>query len=114
MSKNFYHPRTGKFCYQIDRADLEMNLKLHYQLLNLNQNQVESEGLVDLDSKQTDWQYQFINIAQLKAGNYQLTLKNISASAESFSMGPCSGMLFRTDRAFHNNSKKFYARRETF
>jgi hypothetical protein len=94
MSKNFTLPRTEKFCYQIDRADYKMNLKLQYQLLNLNENQVESEGLVDLDSKQTDWNYQFINIAQLKAGNYQLTLKNISASADTFSMGPCSGILY--------------------
>jgi hypothetical protein len=103
MSRNISHPRTGKFCYQIECDDLERNLKMHYQLLNLDENQVESEGLVDLDSNQTNWNYRFIKIAKLRAGNYQLTLKNISA--DGFFVGLCSGMvLYFEHRVFINNS----------
>jgi hypothetical protein len=92
MSRNFSHPRTGKFCYQIEQANADRSFKLNYELLNLDENRVESGGLVDVDSHQTDWSDRFINIAKLKAGNYQLTLKNISA--DTFSVKPCSGMLY--------------------
>jgi hypothetical protein len=92
MSRNFNHPRTGHLCYQIGQTNNFGRFKLHYELLNLDKNQVESEGLVE--KNEVYWSpesIEFINIAQLKAGNYQLTLKNISA--DDLFVGLCSGMV---------------------
>jgi hypothetical protein len=92
MSRNFTHPRTGKFCYQIEHASFDRNFKFHFELLNLDKNQLESEGL--FEKNEIYWSpdsIEFINIAQLKAGNYQLTLKNISA--DELFVGLCSGMV---------------------
>jgi hypothetical protein len=94
MSKNFTHPRTGKLCFQLEHTNVDRRgLKMHYELLNLDENQVESRGLVEIN--ETFWSYhEFINIAKLKAGNYQLTLKNISTSANILFVGLCPGMLY--------------------
>jgi hypothetical protein len=94
MSKNFTHPRTGKLCFQLEHTNVDRRgLNMHYELLNLDENQVESRGLVE--KYKFYWnRYGFINIAKLKAGNYQLTLKNISTSANILFVGLCPGMLY--------------------
>jgi hypothetical protein len=93
MSRNFTHPRTGKLCFDLEHSYVDDgDFKFHYELLNLNENQVESRGLVEIN--ETFWSYhEFINIAKLKAGNYQLNLKNISTSTKIMSVGLCRGML---------------------
>jgi hypothetical protein len=93
MSRNFTHPRTGKLCFQIEHDDIVGKLKFHYELLNVDENQVESSGLVE-KSEFTWSRDEFISIAKLKAGNYQLSLKNISTSTKILSAGLCPGMLY--------------------
>jgi hypothetical protein len=113
MSRNFSHPRTGKLCFKILQSiSHDKTFKFHYELLNLDENLiVESRQLVDNSS--SIWMSdEFITIAQLKAGNYQLTLKNISA--DTYFVRMCSGMLNFEHTPFHTNVKYLYTCRKKF
>jgi hypothetical protein len=111
MSRNFTHPRTGELCFKSEHTNDYGDIKFHYELLNLVCNQVEIEGFFEADISERD---EFINIAKLKAGNYQLTLKNISTSTNIFSVRLCPGMLYFEYTVFHTNVKHLYACRNIF
>jgi hypothetical protein len=79
MSRNFSHPRTGNFCVQIDTF-LNRTLSLTYELLNLSDNQVVSRKPL-LEGNQIEFE-------DLQAGDYQLTLRNISEEIISAELCP--------------------------
>jgi hypothetical protein len=72
MRRNFSHPRSGNFCIKIEQLQFK-NLKLHYKLLNLDSNLVEGQGRVEKNQLLIE-----IAFGVLRAGNYQLTLQDIS------------------------------------
>jgi hypothetical protein len=73
MSRNFSYLRSGNFCVDI-REYGSFDLKLKFELLNLGNNQVEIQGHMD---RHVNKRLQ-INVGPLEAGNYRLTLTNIS------------------------------------
>jgi hypothetical protein len=86
MSRNFYHHRAGNFCIQIWTFHWE-ELRFHHEMLNLDDNLVKFRGQVEIN-KQFEWVK--IKFGHLEAGNYQLTLRNISE--EIYSVEMCPGM----------------------
>jgi hypothetical protein len=72
MSRNFSHPRAGNFCVQFKKT-ISGPLIFQYELLNLDNKQVKGQG--PLRSYKTD-EWIKVEFGHLKAGNYQLTLKN--------------------------------------
>jgi hypothetical protein len=73
MSKNFLHPKDDDFCLHI-RKYVKRELKFYYKLLNLDNNQVQ-EDYLDKNENENGIE---INIGFLQAGNYQITIKNVS------------------------------------
>jgi hypothetical protein len=82
LSRNFSRPRAGNFCVQIDTFQ-NKKLSLNYELLNLSDNQVVTREL-PLHGNQ-------IKFSDLQAGDYQLTLRNLSMVINSAEL--CPGMV---------------------
>jgi hypothetical protein len=73
MSRNFSRLRAGNLCVEI-KTFQDRTLSFNYELLNLSDNQVvKREQLLDGNR---------IEFSDLQAGNYQLTLRNISRTIE--------------------------------
>jgi hypothetical protein len=87
MSRNFSQPRAGKFCIQIPKYELG-EFKLHYELLNLKNNQLEGRNILQKNKKMN---LVIIEFGLLQAGNYQITLKNVST--DILPVEQCSGMV---------------------
>jgi len=92
MSRNFSHPRAGNFCVQIEQFG-NGELSLNYELWNLSDNQVVARAPLLQGNDQ-------IVFNDLQAGNYQLTLRNISKNIASAEL--CPGILHNHKR-YHNN-----------
>jgi hypothetical protein len=73
ISRNFSHPRPGNFCV-IVLTFRSHDLEFQFELLNLGNNQVEIQGHTDRSINK----HCQINVGPLEAGNYRLTLTNIS------------------------------------
>jgi hypothetical protein len=84
MSRNYFHPRAGKFCVQIRKNS--RTIRLNCELLNLDSNQVEARDIEDKSEKM----FFKIEFGHLKAGNYKLTIKNISKN-DIYNVQLCSG-----------------------
>lgn len=86
MSKNFSQPRAGKFCVvvEMDRIPERFN----YELLNLNNNQVETLGHTH-DIAGDDSLLRQLKFDYLPAGKYQLTFKNIPWSITMSNIEQC-------------------------
>jgi hypothetical protein len=82
LSRNFSRPRPGNFCVQIDTFQ-NRKLSLNYELLNFSDNQVVVREPL-LKGNQ-------IEFKNLQAGNYQLTLRNLSMVINSAEL--CPGMV---------------------
>jgi hypothetical protein len=84
MSRNFTHPRAGNFCIQVEKYD-RRKMILYYELLHLDKNKVEKQGHLHnhktIESTKIEFGY-------LQAGNYQLTLRNISTDILSVELCP--------------------------
>jgi hypothetical protein len=85
MSRNYLHPRAESFCVQIQKNSGE-DLRLQYELLNLVNNQVEGHG--HLGKNEENINVTKIEFGHLQAGNYQLTLRNISHEILSVELCP--------------------------
>jgi len=83
ISRNFSHLRPGNFCVEILKFK-SYDLEFKFELLNLGNNQVEIQGL--MDRRVNKWLQ--INVGPLEAGNYQLTLTNISDVFSSVRLCP--------------------------
>jgi hypothetical protein len=73
MSRKYFHPRAGNFCVRIMKYS-RTTLRLNCELLNLDNNQVEAR---DIGGEYGNGFFK-IKFGLLKAGNYKLTLRNIS------------------------------------
>lgn len=74
MSRLFSHPRAGDFCLEIIKKLTTEELGFHYDLLNLANNQVACQGLL----RRNDSNRNKIKFGHLEAGEYKVTLRNIS------------------------------------
>jgi hypothetical protein len=84
MSRNYFHPRAGNFCVQIKKYYLT-TLRLNCELLNLGNNQVVEA--LDIGGKNRNRFFK-IEFGHLKAGNYKLTLRNISNDIDNVQLCP--------------------------
>jgi hypothetical protein len=104
MSRNFSHPRGGNFCVQIMQLEKEKSI-YQYNLFNFDTNQVQHQGLHQ--NNETERQI-LIDFGHLEAGNYHLTLRNISSRGLT-SVELCPGMVrFLKTMCFFMNANKIF------